>query len=132
MRYVNNAIIALIIVTIIIGAVTGGVAAAQAAITVNTDKDVYRPGEVVVITGTAPANSYVSITVTGPKGDVDFTIVKSDASGVYCYEMALPTTIPYGKWVFGEYTVKAQVSSCLLYTSPSPRDLSTSRMPSSA
>ena len=30
-----------------------------------------------------------------------------------------------GGWVRGEY-------SCLLYTSPSPRDLSTSRMPSSA
>ena len=27
---------------------------------------------------------------------------------------------------------KAKASSCLLYTSPSPRDLSTSRMPSSA
>ena len=27
---------------------------------------------------------------------------------------------------------KAEVVSCLLYTSPSPRDLSTSRMPSSA
>ena len=31
---------------------------------------------------------------------------------------------------FGEQTVK--LSICLLYTSPSPRDLSTSRMPSSA
>ena len=29
-------------------------------------------------------------------------------------------------------TIKAYVYSCLLYTSPSPRDLSTSRMPSSA
>ena len=28
--------------------------------------------------------------------------------------------------------VKAQIHACLLYTSPSPRDLSTSRMPSSA
>ena len=27
---------------------------------------------------------------------------------------------------------KAQLVACLLYTSPSPRDLSTSRMPSSA
>ena len=27
---------------------------------------------------------------------------------------------------------KAYISDCLLYTSPSPRDLSTSRMPSSA
>ena len=29
-------------------------------------------------------------------------------------------------------TVSSDVESCLLYTSPSPRDLSTSRMPSSA
>ena len=29
-------------------------------------------------------------------------------------------------------TVMAQYGDCLLYTSPSPRDLSTSRMPSSA
>ena len=28
--------------------------------------------------------------------------------------------------------VKVQLNTCLLYTSPSPRDLSTSRMPSSA
>ena len=28
--------------------------------------------------------------------------------------------------------VKSQIIDCLLYTSPSPRDLSTSRMPSSA
>ena len=31
-----------------------------------------------------------------------------------------------GLFIFGSY------SGCLLYTSPSPRDLSTSRMPSSA
>ena len=30
------------------------------------------------------------------------------------------------------FTVAAQRAGCLLYTSPSPRDLSTSRMPSSA
>ena len=34
------------------------------------------------------------------------------------------------KWV-GEYKGK-MADTCLLYTSPSPRDLSTSRMPSSA
>ena len=32
----------------------------------------------------------------------------------------------------GEAPPRAVVASCLLYTSPSPRDLSTSRMPSSA
>ena len=31
-----------------------------------------------------------------------------------------------------EVVIDAATSSCLLYTSPSPRDLSTSRMPSSA
>ena len=36
-------------------------------------------------------------------------------------------TTPNHPWVF-----EAQVSRCLLYTSPSPRDRSLSRMPSSA
>ena len=31
-----------------------------------------------------------------------------------------------------DYVIKNNVKSCLLYTSPSPRDVSTSRMPSSA
>ena len=30
------------------------------------------------------------------------------------------------------YVVRSEARNCLLYTSPSPRDLSTSRMPSSA
>ena len=34
--------------------------------------------------------------------------------------------------LFNSGTLRSQLSSCLLYTSPSPRDLSTSRMPSSA
>ena len=34
---------------------------------------------------------------------------------------------PYYRWFTG-----GQTNACLLYTSPSPRDLSTSRMPSSA
>ena len=32
----------------------------------------------------------------------------------------------------GEEGIKQYIKTCLLYTSPSPRDLSTSRMPSSA
>ena len=49
---------------------------------------------------------------------------------------------PYANFYFESYeTMKAQIQEmlhiekggdCLLYTSPSPRDLSTSRMPSSA
>ena len=34
--------------------------------------------------------------------------------------------------LFSEFQIKISADSCLLYTSPSPRDLSTSRMPSSA
>ena len=41
--------------------------------------------------------------------------------------------IPHGtkeEWLFEEF--KAKLQSCLLYTSPSPRDRTRSRMPSSA
>ena len=34
---------------------------------------------------------------------------------------------PHGRWF-----IDGELNTCLLYTSPSPRDLSTSRMPSSA
>ena len=36
------------------------------------------------------------------------------------------------KWLQNSLRVRGYISTCLLYTSPSPRDLSTSRMPSSA
>jgi len=35
-------------------------------------------------------------------------------------------------WGIGQVFFPSQANGCLLYTSPSPRDLSTSRMPSSA
>ena len=37
-----------------------------------------------------------------------------------------------GKWIQDNQDKKDQYNICLLYTSPSPRDLSTARMPSSA
>ena len=51
--------------------------------------------------------------------------------------MLIANTIATGAGLFVLITVFADVSGahfnpCLLYTSPSPRDLSTSRMPSSA
>ena len=47
------------------------------------------------------------------------------------------TNIPYGNNSIEETNLKTiaevrEMYNCLLYTSPSPRDLSTSRMPSSA
>ena len=47
----------------------------------------------------------------------------------------LAGSIPFGLLVTrlgGKGDIRAIGSGCLLYTSPSPRDLSTSRMPSSA
>ena len=54
-------------------------------------------------------------------------------SGVKIVETAGRSPEPFME-LFKEYDVKVihKCTSCLLYTSPSPRDLSTSRMPSSA
>ena len=38
----------------------------------------------------------------------------------------------YVEEIPGTFILRASINDCLLYTSPSPRDLSTSRMPSSA
>ena len=46
------------------------------------------------------------------------------------YEVANDFSLVNGTSLQG--TVNTTYSTCLLYTSPSPRDLSTSRMPSSA
>ena len=40
--------------------------------------------------------------------------------------------MPLFEEVFNKYGLPQELKACLLYTSPSPRDLSTSRMPSSA
>ena len=47
--------------------------------------------------------------------------------GVRGYRMT-----PYGMQAAGEAWLSADQLSCLLYTSPSPRDVEESRMPSSA
>ena len=48
--------------------------------------------------------------------------IRQGISVVYVYESLFDSTV----------RVNVQYVDCLLYTSPSPRDLSTSRMPSSA
>ena len=74
---------------------------------------------------------------------VNATEIKNEAYSPACvYEntnLTLNTDIIWGECEGGEAWVKVKIGSqnwqnftCLLYTSPSPRDLSTSRMPSSA
>ena len=59
----------------------------------------------------------------GIKG-VDFVITNTDSQALS--ESGVPTKIQLGA------SLTEGLGACLLYTSPSPRDLSTSRMPSSA
>ena len=59
------------------------------------------------------------------------SLVKLDDSAVEIGRTALAGHVVDGPWAV-EAGVLVLLDSCLLYTSPSPRDLSTSRMPSSA
>ena len=95
---------------------------------------------------TSPAFAYVE---KGLPGEGHFNLFQSRVSGLPEFSGELPAVsmaeeilTPSGAKQ-GEDQIKAMVTiagnpiiasanSCLLYTSPSPRDLSTSRMPSSA
>ena len=55
-----------------------------------------------------------------------------DEEGRIIKEGEYANDLKHGVWITFDPDLKRQESYCLLYTSPSPRDLSTSRMPSSA
>ena len=57
----------------------------------------------------------------------DYRILKSIPTIKYCLDQGAKVVL-----MSHMGRPKGKVDSCLLYTSPSPRDLSTSRMPSSA
>ena len=56
--------------------------------------------------------------------------IKETYSGIQ--DCTAVTTMPYVPMDITDAASVEKVLTCLLYTSPSPRDLSTSRMPSSA
>ena len=60
-------------------------------------------------------------------GSTELT-VKEITVGSYTEQLASPVKVRPGD----TFTYNTLIITCLLYTSPSPRDLSTSRMPSSA
>ena len=63
----------------------------------------------------------------------DFYREDLDADQLKAHLIVFSTTYSGGtEWIGDIRTYLKGLSSCLLYTSPSPRDLSTSRMPSSA
>ena len=61
----------------------------------------------------------------------NFSISKKSPYGTYIIKDALPYLFPEGEVSFARMSVREQLR-CLLYTSPSPRDRTRSRMPSSA
>ena len=58
--------------------------------------------------------------------------IKEDVSGAVSVWKCLKWYREDRKLPNGPYSYKKPYKNCLLYTSPSPRDLSTSRMPSAA
>ena len=65
-------------------------------------------------------------------GLVTGTIVVSFASTIGATLAFLLSRFLFGDWVQEKFGSKLQGINCLLYTSPSPRDATLSRMPSSA
>ena len=61
---------------------------------------------------------------------VELAVVKNQKTGTALLKKVWPLTLAKAR---GEdVSGFSNITACLLYTSPSPRDLSTSRMPSSA
>ena len=65
-----------------------------------------------------------------PEGLVEYSVVYTDRSLNHMSQSFQDVMKNISKTLKQVYN--AQAVACLLYTSPSPRDLSTSRMPSSA
>ena len=76
-----------------------------------------------------------TVNVDLPKGEwFIYRIIEGDdhSAGNTVIDFGAGSVNPPPTAAVGTYRVVSEGSNCLLYTSPSPRDLSTSRMPSSA
>jgi len=71
-------------------------------------------------------------TAMGIKLDLDLNTILTTTLGVDFSQTGAFTVKQLTREVEGEFDDVNELKGCLLYTSPSPRDLSTSRMPSSA
>jgi len=79
------------------------------ALTVQTDKDVYGPGETVVIFGTAAPGATIVVKVYDPDGIwVASLQTTAGSTGQWSTSLKLPTSLPYGMYKkYGVYTVEA-------------------------
>ena len=75
-------------------------------------------------------SAVVGIASIGTVSEIIANYSNSEVNG-RLWGIGISGVLTFGAWISIKYGLK-KVESCLLYTSPSPRDLSTSRMPSSA
>ena len=75
------------------------------------------------------SSSFASAGSTDPEVAIGEVIVHQRGGGT---SVAIKGTWAFDDVLQVEFPLTLVLSTCLLYTSPSPRDLSTSRMPSSA
>ena len=88
------------------------------------EQDFLQPGDKQVVAGYAVYGPQTMLVLTIGQGVVGFTLDREMGSWVLTHDnIQVPEDTK-------EFAIN--MSNCLLYTSPSPRDLSTSRMPSSA
>jgi len=82
------------------------------SLTVTTDMDVYAPGETIQVSGTAIADTDVTVQLLNPNNQlVDIDYVRSGADGSYSLSFVIPSEMPTGQWIFGTYVVKAFVGA---------------------
>jgi len=84
---------------------------AAQTLTVTTDKNVYSPGETIIVSGNAVPNTDVTVKLLNPNGElVDINFVTSSATGTYSVSFKTPAQMPIGKWILGTYTVEAYMA----------------------
>ena len=81
---------------------------------------------IIVVSGSEDLDTIRRSVSLGASG---FIPKSSDTSTI---KSAMNSVLDGGVWVPDQAAIDNDTEDCLLYTSPSPRDLSTSRMPSSA
>lgn len=81
------------------------------ALTVTTDRDVYGPGDTIVVSGTATPNADVTVQIFNPALQlVDIDITRAGADGKYSVSFKIPEKIPTWLWTYGTYLVKAYMA----------------------
>ena len=93
------------------------------------------PGVINFTTGTAgQSGDGMTGTVTVAGGQVTAVVLTAQGQNVKLNDVLVADDADLGGGGGSgfQFTIQSNSTGCLLYTSPSPRDLSTSRMPSSA